>query len=75
MSKEVAWCVKLKRSCILASIEGWNIYGYVGGCNLYEKVDQRYVTYQGEKIPVIDDTCKHLTTRMCGRKKTHTDSL
>lgn len=72
MSKEVEWCKKLKRSCIF---DGCDIYGYLGGCNLYEKVDQRYATYKGEKIPVIDNACKHSTIKMCGRKKTHPDSL
>lgn len=71
MSKEVAWCQLKKRKCFM-TLDGWE-FGCAGAdacdnCKMYEREEQRYRLYNGVQIPILNDFCKHLTTKMCGRK-------
>ena len=54
------------------TLDGWE-FGCASAaacdnCKMYEREEQRYRLYNGVQIPILNDFCKHLTTKMCGRK-------
>ena len=72
MSKEYVWCKLHNKKCVESNVEGWNC-GLAGdsandNCKDYKRVEQRTVKYKGVNLPVYDDSCEHMTTKICGRK-------
>ena len=72
MSKEYVWCKLHNKKCVEHCVEGWNL-GLASSsasdcCKDYKRVYQRTVKYKGLNLPVYDDSCEHMTTKICGRK-------
>ena len=60
------------KKCVESNVEGWNC-GIASQsandcCKDYKRVEQRTVKYKGVNAPIYDDSCEHMTTKICGRK-------